>query len=163
MADGSCGPYSFTHPPRKCFWSIFPVFDTILLIDVVVVQLLSHVWLFATPWTPARPASLSLTISLNLLKLMSIQLVMPSNHLVLCSPLLLLPSIFPSSFIDWYWGYKRHVNMIAEIPGVLGSHSGKKQCIHSPMNMMISNSEKCLKKVNRVLELESCCRKVGLI
>ena len=53
--------------------------------------------------------------------------------------------------------------MIAEIPGVLGSQSGKKQCIHSPMHMMISNSEKCLKKVNRVLELESSCRKVGLI
>ena len=162
MADGSCGPSSFTHPPRKGFWSIFPVLDTILLIDVVV-QLLSCVWLFATRWTPAHLASLSLTISLNLLKLMSIQLVMPSNHLVLCSPLLLLPSIFPSSFIDWYWGYKKHVNMIAEIPGVLGSQSGKKQRIHSPMNMMISSREKWLKTVNRVLELESSCRKVGLI
>ena len=61
----------------------------------VAVQLLSHVWVFMTPWTAACQASLS-TISRSLLKLMSIELVMPSNHLVLCLPLLLLPSIFPS-------------------------------------------------------------------
>ena len=60
------------------------------------VQLLSHVRLFATPWTAACQASLSITSSWNLLKLMSIELVMPSNHLILCCPLLLLPSIFPS-------------------------------------------------------------------
>ena len=60
------------------------------------VQSLSHVQLFVTPWTAARQASLSFTISRNLLKLMSIELVMPSNHLVLCRPLLLFPSIFPS-------------------------------------------------------------------
>ena len=63
---------------------------------VVVVQSLSGVWLFATPWTAARQASLSFTISWNLLKLMSIELVMPSSHLILCGPLLLLPSISPS-------------------------------------------------------------------
>ena len=62
---------------------------------VVVVQLLSHVQLLATPWTAARQASLSITISQSLLKLVSIALVMPSNHLILC-PLLLLPSIFSS-------------------------------------------------------------------
>ena len=56
----------------------------------------SHVHLFATPWTTAGQASLSITISQNLLKLMSIKLVMPSNPLSLCHPLLLLPSIFPS-------------------------------------------------------------------
>ena len=61
----------------------------------VVVQLLSHVWLFATPWTAAHQASLSLIISRSLPKLMSIESVMPSNHLVLCRPLL-LPLIFPS-------------------------------------------------------------------
>ena len=60
------------------------------------VQLLSRVWLFATPWTAARQASLSITNSWSLLKLMSIESVMPSNHLILCSPLLFLPSIFPS-------------------------------------------------------------------
>ena len=60
------------------------------------VQLLSHVWLFATPWTAACQASLSITNSWSLLKLMSIESVMPSNHLILYCPLLLPPSIFPS-------------------------------------------------------------------
>ena len=60
------------------------------------VQLLSHIWLFVTPRTAASPASLSITNSLSLLKLMPIESVMPSNHLILCHPLLLLPSIFPS-------------------------------------------------------------------
>ena len=60
------------------------------------VQSLSHVRLFATPWTAARQAFLSFTISWSLLKLMSIESVMPSNHFILCCPLLLLPSIFPS-------------------------------------------------------------------
>ena len=60
------------------------------------VQLLSHVQLFVTPLTAARQAFLFFTISQSLLKLMSIESVMPSNHLILCHPLLLLPSIFPS-------------------------------------------------------------------
>ena len=59
------------------------------------VQLLSHVQLFATPWTAAHQASLSITNSQNLLILMPIESVMPSNHLILCHPLLLLPSVFP--------------------------------------------------------------------
>ena len=59
------------------------------------VQSLSHVWLYATPWTAARQASLSITNSRNLLKLMSMKSVMPFNHLILCHPLLLLPSVFP--------------------------------------------------------------------
>ena len=60
------------------------------------VQSLSHVWLFATSWTAARQASLSITSSWSLLKLRSIKSVMPSNHLIFCCPFLLLPSIFPS-------------------------------------------------------------------
>ena len=60
------------------------------------VQSLSHVWLFVTPWTATCQASLSNTNSRVSLKLMSIELVMPSKHLILCHPLLLLPSIFPS-------------------------------------------------------------------
>ena len=60
------------------------------------VQLLSHVQLFATPWTAAWEASLSVTNSWSLLKLMSIESVMPSNHLILCHPLLFPPSISPS-------------------------------------------------------------------
>ena len=63
---------------------------------VVVAQSLSHVQLFTTPWTVARQASLSFTVSQSLLKLTSIESVMPSNHLIFCCPLLLLPSFFPS-------------------------------------------------------------------
>ena len=81
-----------------------------------VVQSLSHVWLLGTPWTAARQASLSFTISRSLLKVTSIESVMPSNHLILCHSLLLLPSIFPSIrvfsnesalCIRWpkYWGF----------------------------------------------------------
>ena len=65
------------------------------LVQFSSVQMISCVWLFGTPWTAARQASLFFTISQSLLKLMSIELVMPSNHLVLHHPLL-LPSIFPS-------------------------------------------------------------------
>ena len=64
------------------------------ILHVVVLQSLSHVQLFATPWTAAHQASLSITNSWSLLKLMSIKSVMPSNHLILCCPL--LPLIFPS-------------------------------------------------------------------
>ena len=66
------------------------------IFDIVVVQSLSHVQLFATPWTAAHQAFLSFTISQSLLKLMSIESVILSNHLILCCPLLLLPSVFPS-------------------------------------------------------------------
>ena len=75
---------------RREWWYVFVV---------MVVQSLSHVQLFATPWTAAHQASLSFTISCSLLKLMSIESLMPSNHLILCNPLLLLPSIFPSTKI----------------------------------------------------------------
>ena len=66
-----------------------------LLIHVIVVQLLSHVQLFVTPWTASHQASLPFIISQSLLKLMSIELVILSNHLILCCPLLLLPLISP--------------------------------------------------------------------
>ena len=71
---------------RKCYRSI----------QFSSVQSFSHIQLFVTPWTAARQASLSITNSRSLLKLMSIELVMPSNHLILCHPLLLPLSIFPS-------------------------------------------------------------------
>ena len=67
-----------------------------VLVTYIVVQSLSRVPLFATPRSAAHQAFLSITISQSLLKLMSIELVMPSNHFILCRPLLLLPSIFPS-------------------------------------------------------------------
>ena len=95
-----------TGPPRKSLNNSFHKLIAVLVFlgswdvpsvsTVVVVQLLSHVQLFVTPWTTAPQASLSFEISWSLLKLMSIELVMPSNHLILCHPLLLLPSIFPS-------------------------------------------------------------------
>ena len=66
------------------------------IFSVSSVQSLSHVWLFATPWTATCQASLSITNSWSLLKLTSIKSVMPSKHLILCGPLLLLSSIFPS-------------------------------------------------------------------
>ena len=92
------------------------------------VQLLSHVWLFATPWTTASQASLSITSSQNLLKLMSIESVIPSNHLILCHPLLLLPSIFPNTrvfsndsalHIRWpkYWSFNFSISLSNEHPG----------------------------------------------
>jgi len=68
----------------------------LLCYTLLSVQSLSHVQLFATPWTAACQASLSITNARSLLKLMSIESVMPSNHLILCCPLLLLPSVFPS-------------------------------------------------------------------
>ena len=94
------------------------------------VQSLSCVWLLATPWTAARQASLSITNSRSLLKLMSIKLVMPSNHLILFHPLLLLPSIFPSIrvfsnesvlCIRWpkYWSFSFNISPSNEHPGLI--------------------------------------------
>ena len=95
-----------------------------------LVQSLSHVRLFVTPWTAARQASPSITNSQSLLKLMSIELVMPSNHLILCHPLLLLPSIFPSIGvfsnksalrIRWpkYWSFSFNISHPSEHPGLI--------------------------------------------
>ena len=81
-----CGDFSFTLAPH-----IIKLDDQFSL-----AQSLSRVRLFATPWTTSLQASLYITNSLSLLKLMSIELVIPSNHLILCHPLLLSPSIFPS-------------------------------------------------------------------
>ena len=94
------------------------------------VQSLSHVQLFVTPWTAARQASLSITISQSLPKYMSIESVMPSNHLILCHPLLLPPSIFPSIrvfsnesalCIRWpnYWSFSFNVSPFNEHPGLI--------------------------------------------
>ena len=94
------------------------------------VQSLSRVWLFATPWTAARQASLSITNSRSLPKLMSIESVMPSNHLILCRPLLLSPSIFPSIrvfsnestlSIRWpeYWSFSFSISPSNEYSGLI--------------------------------------------
>ena len=94
------------------------------------VQSLSHVLLFVTPWTAAHQASLSITNSWSLLKLMSIESVMPSNHLILCHPLLLLLSIFPSIrvfsnksvlCIRWpkYWSFSFSISPSNEYSGLI--------------------------------------------
>ena len=96
----------------------------------IVVHLLSHVWLFATPWTSARQASLSFTSSRSLFKLLSIESVMPSNHLTLCHPLLLLSSVFPSIRIfssestlriRWskYWSFSFSISSSSEYSGLI--------------------------------------------
>ena len=84
-------------------------------LDPAVVQSLSHVWLFATPWTAACQTSLSFTISQSLLKLMFIESVMPSNHLTLCCPLLLLPSIFPSIRVFSYESGGQSIGVSASV------------------------------------------------
>ena len=94
------------------------------------VQLLSRVWLFATLWTAARQASLSITNSRSLFRLMSIESVMPSHHLILCRPLLLLPSIFSSIrvfstesvlCIRWpkYWSFSFSISPSNEYSGLI--------------------------------------------
>ena len=96
----------------------------------VVVQSLGHIWLFASPWTAAHQASLSFTISQSLLKLMSIESVMPSNYLILYHLLLLLPSIFPSIRvissesalrIRWpkYWSFSFSISLSNEYSGLI--------------------------------------------
>ena len=96
------------------------------------VQLLSHVLLFVTPWAAARQASLSITNSRSLLKFMSIESVIPSNHLILCWSLLLLPSIFPSIRvfsnesalpIRWskYWSFSFNISPSSEHSGLITS------------------------------------------
>ena len=90
----SCGLGGATWPPFET-WDLKHETERALG-PIVVIQLVSCSWLFVTPWTVAPQASLSFTISWSLLKLMSIELVRPSSHLILCHPLLLLPSIFPS-------------------------------------------------------------------
>ena len=97
---------------------------------ISLVQSLSCVWLFATPWTAACQASLFITNSWSLLKLVSIELVMSSDHLILCRPLLLLPSIFPSIRVfsnksvlrsRWpkYWSFSFSISPSSEYSGLI--------------------------------------------
>ena len=104
--------------------------DCLLSVQFGSVQSLSRVRLFATPWIAARQASLSIASSWSLLKLMSIELVMPSNHLILGRPLLLLPSVFPSIRvfsselalrIRWpkYWSFRFNISPSIEYSGLI--------------------------------------------
>ena len=100
------------------------------MIKRVVILLFSHVQCFSTPWTATRQASLSITNSQSLLKLMSIKSVMPSSRLILCRPLLLLPTIFPSIrvfsnesvlLIIWpkYWSFSFSISPSNEYSGLI--------------------------------------------
>ena len=102
----------------------------LLWLEWCSIQSLSHVWLFATPWTVAHQASLSFTISRSLLKLVSIKSVMPSNYLILCCPLLLPPSILPSIKVfssesvlrsRWpkYWSFSFSISPSNEYSGLI--------------------------------------------
>ena len=111
------------------------------------VQSLSHVRLFATPWTAAHRASLSITNSRSPPKPMSIESVMPSNHLILCHPLLLLPSIFPIIKVfsndsalcirgPKYWSFSFNISPSNEHPGLISfgewiswAHNEKRKAI----------------------------------
>ena len=99
---GSCLADKFAHFPwyldkgAMSFSSIRFLIPALIQLDVVVVQLLSRVWLSVTPWTVTLQAPLSYTISRSLLRFMCLESVMLSNHLILCHPLLLLISRFPS-------------------------------------------------------------------
>ncbi|CAI9177362.1 unnamed protein product [Rangifer tarandus platyrhynchus] len=120
--DCSQGGLMVKNPPANDFTTMWLQFS--------LVQSFSRVRLFATPWTAARQASLSIPNPRSLLKLMSIELVMPSNHLILCRPLLLLPSIFPSIrvFSDesalrirWpkYWSFSFNISPSNEYSGLI--------------------------------------------
>ena len=123
------GKYNFSCLPNLfLFWVVWRKFY--ILCHFVVVQLFKHVQFFETPWTAANQTALSITNSLSLLKLMSIKLVMPSNYLILCHPLLLLPSIFPSIrvfskesvlCIRWpkYWSFSFSISPSNEYSGLI--------------------------------------------
>ena len=119
-----------THSIHNLVWFYINFHIKMPYLIVVVVQLLSHVQLVVTPWTAAHQAFLSITNSQSLLKLMSIELMMPSNHLILCPPFVLLPSIFPSSRvfsnesvlrIRWpkYWSFSFSISPSNECAGLI--------------------------------------------
>ena len=126
---GFSRPRDQTHVPCTVRWIRYNWATREAIIGSSV-QSLSPVWLFSTPWTVARQASLSITNSWSLLKLMSIESVMPYNHLILCHPLLLLPAIFPSIRgltnesvlpIRWpkYWSFSFSISPSKEYSGLL--------------------------------------------
>ena len=115
------------------------------------VQLLSCVWLFVTPWTVARQASLSITNSRSLHKLMSIESLMPSNHLILCRSLLLLPSIFPSIrvfsnesvlHIRWpkYWRFSFNISPSNEYSGLISFRMDSISLLSKGLSRIFSNT-----------------------
>ena len=113
-----------------CYITFVCVFLLLICLQFSSAELLSCVQLFVTPWTAARQAFLSITNSWSFLKLMSIESVMPSNHLILCHPLVLLPSIFPSIRVlsnesalcmRWpkYWSFSFNISPANEYSGLI--------------------------------------------
>ena len=113
-----------TFHPASCFYCKF------LCIVIGTVQLLSHVWIFAIPWTEAHQASLSFTVSWSSFKFMSIESVMLSNHPLLCCPLLLLSSVFPNIRVfsnnlafhircSMYWNFSFSISPSNEYSGLI--------------------------------------------
>ena len=153
------------------FWFLkqfFPIFSRNFLLLLynkffVVVKSLTHVPLFATPWTVAHQASLSITTSQSFLKLMSIESVIPSNHLILCHPLLLLPSVFPSIrvfsnesvlHIRWpkYWSfsispsneYSRLISFRMDWLDLIAIQGTLKSLLQHHSSLFLSEVEMCL-------------------
>ena len=133
------GSSRFTYlPSLQCPILLSVCYDSCPFIDIQFssVQSLSCVWLFATPWIAAHQASLFITNSWSSLKLTSIELVMPSSHLILCRPLLLLPPIPPSIRVffnestlcmRWpkYWNFSFSIIPSKEIPGLISCGTKK--------------------------------------
>ena len=115
---------------RFIFWSCYLLSAGIVTCWIQFSSVAQNVWLFVIPWTAAHQVSLSVVNSWSLLRLMSIELVMPSNHLILCHPLLLPPSIFPSIrvfcnksglCIRWpnYWSFSFSISPSNEYSGLI--------------------------------------------
>jgi len=136
LSEGLSGVFSITTIWKHQFLGTQPLYGPTLTCihdyckNHVAVQLLSHVWLFVTPWTAACQEPLSFTISQSLLKLMFIEMMMPSNHLILCHPPLFLPSIFTSIrvifnemalYIRWpkYWSFSFSISLPSEYSGLI--------------------------------------------
>ena len=123
------------------------------------VHSLSCVWLFVTPWTAAHQASLSIANSRSSFKLMSIESIMPSNHLILCRPLLLLPSVFPSIrvfsnksvlCIRWpkYWSFSFSISPSNQHPGLISFRMDWLDLLASPRDSQESSSTPQFKSIN---------------
>ena len=138
-------------------YTVFRVYGSISLFSSV--QLLSRVWLFVTPWTAAHQASLSITNSQSSLKLTSIESVMPSSHLILCHPLLVLPPIPPSIrvfsnestlHIRWpkYWSFSFSIIPSKEHPGLISFRMGLVGSPCSPKDSQESSPTPQFKSIN---------------
>ena len=123
---------------------------------------LNHDQLFATPWTAVHQASLSITNSQSLLKFMPIELLMPSNHLVLCRPLLLLPSILPNIRvfsnesalrIRWpnYWSFSFSISPSNEYPGLISFRTDSFDLLAVPRDSQESSPTPQFKSINSSL------------